>query len=134
MNAPISEFVRAYAENGGLRMHMPGHKGMYGALSALDITEIAGADELYADEGIISESQQNAAALFGSRLTLYSTEGSSHVIKTMLLLSLFRWRSRRSAGADGVTAAASCGGAGTAFSASKARQVPGRAAVGMFSE
>ena len=94
MNAPISEFVRAYEKNGGLRMHMPGHKGMYGALSALDITEIAGADELYADEGIISESQQNAAALFGSRLTLYSTEGSSLCIRAMVYLALLEARRR----------------------------------------
>ncbi len=94
MNAPISAFARAYAQSGGLRMHMPGHKGMTGALSALDITEISGADELYADEGIIRESQQNTAALFGSRLTLYSTEGSSLCIRAMVYLALLEARRR----------------------------------------
>jgi arginine/lysine/ornithine decarboxylase len=91
MNTPICDFVRAYAEKDPLRLHMPGHKGA-GALGveALDITEVPGADVLYAPEGIIAASEANAAAVFGSAKTLYSTEGSSLCIRAMLYLALLR--------------------------------------------
>lgn len=73
------------------RLHMPGHKGkpLLGC-EPLDITEISGADELYAPSGIIAESERNAAALFGAGRTLYSTEGSSHCIRAMLYLAMPR--------------------------------------------
>ena len=88
MNTPICDFARDYAAKGPLRLHMPGHKGV-GALGveALDITEVPGADVLYAPEGIIAESEANAAALFGSAKTVYSTEGSSLCIRAMLYLA-----------------------------------------------
>ena len=91
MNTPICDFVRAYAEREPLRLHMPGHKGV-GPLGVegLDITEIPGADVLYAPHGIIAESEANAAALFGSAKTLYSTEGSSLCIRAMLCLARLR--------------------------------------------
>lgn len=61
-----------------VRFHMPGHKGAgFLGCEGFDITEIAGADELYDARGIIAESERNAASLFGSRRTCYSTEGSS---------------------------------------------------------
>lgn len=89
MTAPICEFVRRYAQSGTARLHMPGHKGT-GPLGceALDITEIQGADDLADPEGIISESEANAAALFGSRRTIYSAGGSSQCIKAMVHLAL----------------------------------------------
>ena len=88
MNTPICDFVRKYAAAGPLRLHMPGHKGeaLLGC-EALDITEIPGADVLYHAEGIIRESEENAAALFGSAKTLYSAEGSSLSIRAMLFLA-----------------------------------------------
>ena len=64
---------------------MPGHKGKFlHGLENRDITEIKGADYLYEAEGIIAESERLTAELFGSGKTLYSTEGSSLSIKTML--------------------------------------------------
>ncbi len=51
-----------------------------------DITEIPGADSLYEAAGIIAESEANASRLFGCP-TFYSTEGSSHCIRAMLLLA-----------------------------------------------
>lgn len=92
MDTPIADFVRRYAESGAARLHMPGHKGA-GPLGceALDITEIPGADVLYDDgEGIIARSEANAAALFGSGATFYSTEGSSLCIRAMLTMALLR--------------------------------------------
>ena len=87
-STPICDFVRGYAASDPVRLHMPGHKGI-GPLGceALDITEIDGADELYAPRGIIAESEANAARLFGAQ-TYYVTEGSSLAIRAMLHLAL----------------------------------------------
>lgn len=66
---------------------MPGHKGIsLLGFEKYDITEITGADELYVADGIIGESEKNAADLFKSHMTLYSTEGSSQCIRAMLQL------------------------------------------------
>ncbi len=81
MTTPICDFVRRYEALRPIRLHMPGHK------QGTDITEIPGADVLYAAEGIIRESEDNAAALFQSRRTLYSAEGSSLCIRAMLYLA-----------------------------------------------
>ena len=62
---------------------MPGHKGA-GILGfeEMDLTEIYGADELFAAEGSIKETEQNASSLFGCP-TYYSTQGSTLCIQTM---------------------------------------------------
>lgn len=99
MKTPIVDFVRRYAQSGGARFHMPGHKGktLLGVESmdmgrlflppeVLDITEVSGADVLYDAKSIIAESEGNAAALFGTAHTFYSTEGSTLAIKAMLAL------------------------------------------------
>ena len=89
MTTPICDFVTGYALGGTARFHMPGHKGIaLHGLEPVDITEISGAGYLYSDEGIISESEQNATLLFGSGKTLYSTEGSSLSIKAMLAIAV----------------------------------------------
>lgn len=83
MKTPIVSFLRSYREKSPVRMHMPGHKGA-GILGfeGMDLTEISGADELFAAEGIIKESEQNASSLFGCP-TYYSTQGSTLCIQTM---------------------------------------------------
>lgn len=83
MDTPICDFLRAYAESGTLRLHMPGHKG---TAHPCDITEICGADSLYEAGGIIAASERNAGALFGAD-TFYSAEGSSLAIRAMLYLA-----------------------------------------------
>ena len=89
MNTPVADFVQRYAKAGTARLHMPGHKGRcFLGCEPWDITEIHGADALYEAEGILAESEQNAAALFGSQRTCYSTEGSSHCIRAMLYLAV----------------------------------------------
>lgn len=89
MTTPIVDFVRSYAQSGTARLHMPGHKGQsLLGFEPLDITEICGADELYAPEGIIAESEANATRLFGTAHSHYSTEGSSQCIRAMLFLAL----------------------------------------------
>lgn len=89
MDTPIFDFCRSYRDQEISRLHMPGHKGQpFLGCEGLDLTEVAGADELYAPEGIIAQSEQNAASLFGSGRTLYSTEGSSQCIRAMVKLGL----------------------------------------------
>ena len=91
METPIRDFVRSYAQKAPLRLHMPGHKGVpVLGPEGLDLTEVAGADELYHAQGVIRESEKNAAGLFGSAATFYSAEGSSLCIRAMLYLALLQ--------------------------------------------
>lgn len=93
METPICDFVRDYCARDALRLHMPGHKGraLLG-MEPLDITEFDGADELYGAGGIIRQSEENAARLFGAARTVYSAEGSSLCIRAMLYLALLHAR------------------------------------------
>lgn len=75
MKTPICDFVSNYAKSDAARLHMPGHKGVSVlGCESLDITEITGADELFAPDGIIAESERNASRLFGAD-TFYSAAG-----------------------------------------------------------
>ena len=89
INTPICEFLEEYAKKDMLRMHMPGHKGKYTGsiiddILKYDITEIKNADSLFEADGIILESENNAAKLFGTYQSLFSAEGSTLAIQTML--------------------------------------------------
>ena len=89
MKTPIADFIENYIGNDISRLHMPGHKGC-GSLGveSWDITEIDGAGNLYEYEGIVAESEKNAAALFESGHTFYSAGGSSQSIRAMLYLAV----------------------------------------------
>ena len=85
---PVVDFAWAYRDEGPVRMHMPGHKGIpFIGPEPLDLTEIDGADELYRARGIIRRSEETAAELFGAARTVYSAEGSSLCIRAMLYLA-----------------------------------------------
>ncbi len=85
MNTPIIDFIKKYNRNKCVRLHMPGHKaGIKGA--KFDITEIDGADSLFDASTIIDESEKNLSSLFGTNFSVYSTQGSSLSIMTMLAL------------------------------------------------
>ena len=87
MKTPIADFIEAYADSETSRFHMPGHKGkLFAGLEEYDITEIKGADVLSHSSGIIAESEKNAASLFGCGYTFFGTEGSTQIIKAMLML------------------------------------------------
>ena len=89
MKTPICDFVKTYGDSGAVRLHMPGHKGVSRlGCESRDITEIGGADVLYRSGGIIRESAEKAATLFGAARTVYSTEGSSLCIRGMLYLAM----------------------------------------------
>ena len=88
MDTPIYDFLRSYAGAGTVRCHMPGHKGRElfpdGLGTALDITEINGADSLFEADGIIRRSEQGMSALYGTADTFYSAGGSTLCIQAML--------------------------------------------------
>lgn len=84
ISTPIDDFLREYAGKNPLRCHMPGGKGEN---NPFDITEISGADSLFESSGIIRESEDNAARLFGAGRTLYSCGGSTLSVQTMLALA-----------------------------------------------
>ena len=88
METPIYDFLRSYAASGTVRCHMPGHKGRElfpdGFGTALDITEINGADSLFEADGIIRQSERGMSALYGTADTFYSAGGSTLCIQAML--------------------------------------------------
>lgn len=91
MDTPIYDFLAEYAASGAVRCHMPGHKGqsVTGFLSdasALDITEISGADSLFEADGIIAQSERNMSRLYHTVATAYSAGGSTLCIQAMLAL------------------------------------------------
>lgn len=91
MDTPIVDFVKNYAKENKTRFHMPGHKGVpFFDSESLDITEIQGADELYYPDGIILQSEENAASLFGTSRTVYSAGGSTQSIQAMLFAAYQR--------------------------------------------
>ena len=91
MDTPIFDFVQNYIKSNTARLHMPGHKGVsFLGCEQSDITEIKGADELYAPTGIIRQSEENASRLFDTSKTVYSAGGSSQSINAMLYLAYLR--------------------------------------------
>lgn len=91
MKTPIYDFLLKNSYSTNIKAYMPGHKGL---LNTHDITEIDGADSLYECEinkGIIYQSELNAQSLFNSKRTLYSTQGSTLSIQTMLMLLKLRF-------------------------------------------
>ena len=87
MSRPICDFVKRYAQSRPVRLHMPGHKGKsILGFEQFDITELDGADELFAPDGIIAESEAYASEIFNSH-TFYSAAGSTLCIQSMLYLT-----------------------------------------------
>ncbi len=87
MKTPLDDFLEEYVKENKTRFHMPGHKGRaFIGVEEYDITEVEGADVLYSAEGVIKESMETASQLFGTKKTLYTTEGSSLSIRAMVYL------------------------------------------------
>ena len=89
MSTPICDFVNKYIASSPVRMHMPGHKGklpyeMLREISQYDITEIAGADSLFEADGILAQSEENAAMLLRHHRTSdpYPAENVPEILET----------------------------------------------------
>lgn len=74
--------LNKYAESDFYPYHMPGHKrrmsgDMPQEVTAMDITEIDGFDNLHQPEGILHALQQKAAKLYGAEESFYLVNGST---------------------------------------------------------
>lgn len=77
--------LAAYSQSDMYPFHMPGHKRLAGAKEefdfpnpfSVDITEIDGFDNLHHPEGILKESMEWAAGVYGADKTCYLVNGSS---------------------------------------------------------
>lgn len=90
LNKPITEFTKKYINSKFSRFHTPGHKGNTNIFSPnvelFDITEIKDADSLFSADGIILQSENIASSIYGSKLSVFSSAGSTLCIQTMLAL------------------------------------------------
>lgn len=85
--------LAAYASSGSYPFHMPGHKRMIDNFPnpfSIDITEIDGFDNLHHPEGILKESMEWAASVYGSDKTWYLVNGSSCGILSAICSSVKR--------------------------------------------
>ncbi len=80
----LIEKLVSLQDTGRLPMHMPGHKRnesrfphLYALSAAQDITEIDGFDNLHGASGILADSMERAAALWGADRSFYLVNGSS---------------------------------------------------------
>ena len=84
----LQEYLLNHSKSNRVSFHMPGHKGlgifnMYGYselmknLVNMDITEIAGADNLHKPKGIIKNLEDKYAELYGAKKTFLLIDGST---------------------------------------------------------
>ena len=82
----LEDKLLAYSESEDYAFHMPGHKrrgnvngflGGRSSLSAIDITEIPGFDDLHDPQDILKEEMERAAAFYGTKATIFSVNGST---------------------------------------------------------
>ncbi len=83
MKTPVFEALKNLMEENSVSFHMPGHKGRNALVNwreyipYADITELDGMDNLLEPRGIIQESQEYAAKVFGAKATYYGVNGST---------------------------------------------------------
>lgn len=83
MKTPVFDGLKSLMEENSVSFHMPGHKGKNTLIEwgkyipYIDTTETEGVDNLLEPRGIIKESQELAAEVFGSKATFYAVNGST---------------------------------------------------------
>lgn len=83
MKTPVFEALKNLVEENSVSFHMPGHKRRTALIDwskyipAIDTTEVEGMDNLLEPRGIIQESQELAAKVFGAKATYYGVNGST---------------------------------------------------------
>ena len=94
--APLAEAMKAYAADGAVAFHTPGHKqgrGAHPLLKALitpeglarEVSLMEELDDLHAPFSCLKEAQELAAELYGADETLFMINGTSEAIECMLL-------------------------------------------------
>jgi len=99
--APLAESILAHLDRGAVRFHVPGHKAGRGAfreaaaglgtgLWELDLTEVAGLDDLHcpARGGALDQAQTLAAQAFGARRARFLVGGSTAGVLAMVLAAV----------------------------------------------
>ena len=97
--APIAEAMKAYAGDGALAFHTPGHKQGLGAHALLrelitaqglreEVSLMEELDDLHAPLGCIREAQELAAELYGADAAYFMVNGTTGAVHTMLLAAL----------------------------------------------
>lgn len=93
---PIVCALRELASKEKSALHMPGHKqgqmpgllsNWLGATLHYDQTEVSGLDDVHAPDGPIKKSERLVAALYGTKATYFTTNGSSAGLVASLLAS-----------------------------------------------
>lgn len=90
MTAPLYNKLINYSEE-NLAFHMPGHKFGIGAglsqinMAKLDNTEAVGMDNLYEAEGIIEDAMELMMEFYGSKKSIFLTNGSTAGILTSIM-------------------------------------------------
>lgn len=86
LNAPLYEALERHRRSGPASYHVPGHKSgkamedlpdVYRSILNIDLTELAGLDDLHHPEGAIRDAQQLAAEAWGSQQTFFLVGGST---------------------------------------------------------
>ena len=83
MKTPVFDGLKSLMEENSVSFHMPGHKGKNTLIEwgkyipYIDTTEVDGLDNLLEPRGIIKESQELAAKVYGAKSTIYGVNGST---------------------------------------------------------
>lgn len=83
MRTPVMDALEDLVREDSVSFHFPGHKGRLTNIDwarlmpMIDTTETRGMDNLLEPRGIIKESQEEAAKVFGSKHTIYGVNGST---------------------------------------------------------
>lgn len=90
MKTPVFNALKEKLDQNYISFHTPGHKGKNALINwakylpAIDTSEIQGMDNLLDPQGIIKESQDYAAKVYGTKATYYSVNGSTGSIHIAL--------------------------------------------------
>ena len=99
LRAPVAEAMKAYARDGALAFHTPGHKQGLGAHPLLkqlitaeglreEVSLMEELDDLHEPTMCIKEAQELAAALYGADAVWFMINGTTGAIHTMLMGAL----------------------------------------------
>ena len=92
INTPLYDALLAHKNLKRASFHTPGHKNSNKVLPKylfeLDFTELPDTDNLFEASGVIRESEEKTAKLYGAKRTLYSAGGCTLCIQTMLKLAV----------------------------------------------
>ena len=89
MEKTIKAHLEGYVQKGQYPFHMPGHKGgrlgAFKEIGQLDITEIAGFDNLHQPTGIIHEAQLRLAEITGANESFFLVNGATCGLEAAVL-------------------------------------------------